>query len=120
MLIPAAGAWAEEPDQSFRSRHNRGNITALIAVAGKASQRQIAGLGWPAVFFADDMIDLTPEKRGIVLQETVFAEVFRPRDNAPPHFGRDIRRAQRLFGRKVLHSTRFRQAHDVFQSEVIL
>jgi len=45
---------------------------------------------WPTMFFADDMIDLTAEKRVFSVNEAVLTKRVRTGGNEPPEIGTNV------------------------------
>ena len=61
MFVPTVLPGMEQPDDFARDRINARQVGALVTVAVDATQREVLGVRWSAVFLGDDVINLKVE-----------------------------------------------------------
>lgn len=87
VVTPSIRAWVEKTDELTRFRNDRSNVAPLLSIADEAGIGKVVLTRHPAMFFADDVVDLTAEKRVVLMDETVFTKGVRTRCHEPPQIG---------------------------------
>lgn len=74
VLPPRVCSRIEKADQLARLGHDRSDVAPLVPVADEAGIGEVVLMRPPTMLFADDVVDLTAEKRIVGMNETIFAE----------------------------------------------
>lgn len=74
VIEPKVGSRIEEPGELARGWRDRSDIGTLCAVTECARQTQILCFSEAAMFFRDDMVDLTTKVSIALMDQTVFAQ----------------------------------------------
>lgn len=122
MVAPGVQARVIKSHQQARFRDQRGDVAALVPVAGETCIRQVIFLRPSAVLLADDMVNLKAEKRVILMDQAVFTHALGPRDNEAAEDGADVSRTQvvGLLPGQVPPCPRFGEAHQVLQTHIVV
>ena len=83
MLVPKLRSWVEERRDFIINGVQRGDFRAFVFVAFEAGERQVDEDRCAVVFARDDVIYLMGKIRIVLMQQTVFANVFGSGDDQP-------------------------------------
>lgn len=90
MRGPRVGSGIEETDEFPAWLDDRTDVAPFVAVAKGTSIRQVFGFCCSAMFQADNVIDLTADERGILMNQAIFAQIAGAFGNKHPQGCRDM------------------------------
>ena len=84
MIAPSINTGIEETNQLPRFRNDRSDVAPFVSVADEACGSEVVFARRSSMLFADDVVDLTAEKRILCVEKAVFTEIVGPCPNEPP------------------------------------
>lgn len=90
VLRPVVIARVEEAGELPALRCDGAEIAALAPVAEQTGEGKVIRFRRPAMFLADDVIDLAAEEGIVLVDEAVLAQSLRPPYHQPPEFRADV------------------------------